>query len=242
MAAADVSRLSLRAGFVFVGIVERTGATTVDLVEPTKETAVVRIGEVVRAPEDFGDRKGSAVTVRLRSSARKGNRAVFFTIGWISGTGLAVQEIGRVPAKDLVAVKKQMDDAVRKQQTAELRKRVASAAVIVVGRVASIYPFGDVERAPSSEHDPQWRTALLDVEGVVKGNARKGERLEIAFASSRDVMWYAAPKPVVEEQAIFLGQRHKLEELDATALAIVEPLDMQPVGEIDRIQALLKRR
>lgn len=242
MAAAEVERLSLRAGFVFAGVVERTGATTMALVEPTKETAVVRVEKVLRAPADFGERKGSKVTVRLRSPARKGQRAVFFTVGWISGTGLAVQELGRQPAKDLDTMSKRTEDAVQQQEDSMLRKRVAEAAAVVVGKVADTGPVGKPERPPDSEHDPQWRTALVVVERAEKGDAKEGERLEIAYASSRDVMWFRAPKPAPGERAVFLVHRRKLEELDVTALAIVEPLDMQPVEELDRIRGVMNRR
>ncbi len=242
MATTEVERLSRRAGFVFAGRVERTGATTMELVEPTKETAVVRVEAVLRAPPDFGERKGSEVTVRLGSPAKKGQRAVFFTVGWISGTGLAVQEIGRQPAADLDAMRKRMEDAVQQQEAAVLRKRVAEAAAVVVGKVADTGPVGRRERPPDSEHDPQWRTALVVVERVEKGDVNEGERLEVAFASSRDVMWFRAPKPAPGERAVFLLHRRKLEELDVTALAIVEPLDMQPVEELDRIRGVLNRR
>jgi len=242
MADAEVERLSLRAGFVFAGRVERTGATTMELVKPTKETAVVRVETVLRAPADFGERKGSEVTVRLGSPARKGQRAVFFTIGWISGTGLAVQELGRQPAEDLETMKKRMEDAVQRQEAAALRKRVAEAAAVVVGKVADTGPVGKRERPPDSEHDPQWRTAVVVVERVEKGDVKEGQRLEVAFASSRDVMWFRAPKPAKGERAVFLLHRRKLEQLDVTALAIVEPLDLQPVEELDRIRSVMSRK
>ena len=242
MTAADVERLSLRAGFVFAGLVERTGATTMDLVQPTRETAVVRVERVLRAPADFGERRGSRVTVRLGSPARKGQRLVFFTVGWISGTGLAVQELGRQPATDLDAMRKRMEEAVRQQEDAVLRKRIAEAAAVVVGKVADTGPVGRRERPPDSEHDPQWRTALVVVEQVEKGDAKEGEQLEIVYASSRDVMWFRAPKPTPGERAVFIAHRRTLEELDVTTLAIVEPLDMQPVEELDRIRSVMNRR
>jgi hypothetical protein len=241
MADAEVERLSLRAGFVFAGRVERTGATTMELVQPTKETAVVRVDEVLRAPADFGERKGSEVTVRLGSPARKGQRAVFFTVGWISGAGLAVQEIGRQSAEDLDTMRKRMEDAVQRQEAAALRKRLADAAAVVVGKVADTGPIGKRERPPDSEHDPQWRAALVVVEQVEKGDAKEGQRLEIAFASSSDVMWFLAPKPAKGERAVFLVHRRKLEQLDVTALAIEEPLDMRPMEELDRIRGVMKR-
>lgn len=156
MSTAEVERLSRRAGFVFAGRVVRTGATTMELVEATKETAVVRVDRVLRAPDDLGAHAG-----RLRSPAKKGERAVFFTVGWISGEGLAVQELGRQPADELDAMHKRMGDAVRKEELAALRKRAAEAHAVVVGRVADTGPVGRTEQPPASEHDPQWKTAVV---------------------------------------------------------------------------------
>jgi hypothetical protein len=239
---AEVARLSRRAGFVFAGVVERSNATTMEIVEPTKETAVVRVEEVLRAPADFGEREGTRVTVRLAKPARKGQQAVFFTVGWISGTGLAVQEIGRQPARDLGTMREQMDETGRRDELSALRKRVAEAAVVVVGEVAETRPVKDREQPPASEHDPQWRTAVVVVERAEKGDPKEGERVSIAYPSSRDVMWFTAPKPQKGDRAVFVAHRRRLDELDVTALAIVEPLDMRPVEELDRIRSVMRRR
>lgn len=238
MPEADVRRLTRRAGFVFAGRVVRTGATTVDLVEPSKETAVVRVDRVLRAPDDLGARRGSEVTVRLRKAARKGQRAVFFTVGWISGEGLAVQELGREPAGQLDAIEKQMGDAVRKEELADVRKRAKDAHAVVVGKVADTGSEGR-EQPPASEHDPLWKTAVVVVERREKGDVREGQRLKVAYASSRDVMWFRAPKPERGDHAVFLLHRRKLEERDVEMLAIVDPLDMQPVERLDEIRSVM---
>ena len=238
MSAADVDRLTRRAGFIFAGRVVRTGATTMDVIEPTKETAVVRVDRVLRAPGDLGARRGSEVTVRLRSPTRKGQRAVFFTVGWISGEGLAVQEVGRQPAGELDAINKQMGEAVRKEELAAMRKRVEEAHAVVVGKVADTVPV-EREQPPASEHDPQWRTAVVVVERREKGDVKEGQRVEVAYASSRDVMWFRAPKPEPGDRAVFLLHRRELEELQVEMLAIVEPLDMQPVERLQEIRSVM---
>ena len=242
MAAADVARLSRRSGFVFAGEVERTNASTVELVRPTKEIAVVRVRQVLKAPADFGERRGKRVTVRLASPARKGQKAVFFTIGWVSGEGLAVQEVGRQPASEVGTMREQMDDAQERDELSALRKRVGAADTVVVGEVADTRPFGGKEFPPASEHDPRWWTAVVVVEQAEKGRAKEGERLEIAYASSRDVMWFEAPKPVEGQRAVFLAHRWRLEERNETALAIVEPIDLLPVEELERVRRVMGRK
>jgi hypothetical protein len=236
MSTTEVNRLARRAGFVFLGEVVRTSATTLELVEPTKETAVVRVERVLHAPDDLGAERGSEVTVRVLSPVRKGQRAVFFTVGWISGEGLAVQEVGRQAPGDPEAIEKQMGDVLRKDEVAALRRRVKEAHAVVVGEVADTRPVGDKEQPPSSEHDPLWRTAVVVVQSGEKGDMKEGQRIEIAYPSSDDVMWFRAPKPQKGDRAVFLLHRRPLEERDVEMLAIVEPVDMQPVERLDDIR------
>lgn len=239
MPAADVERLSRRSGFVFAGRVLRTGATTTRLIEPSKETAVVKVDRVLRAPADLGAERGSEVTVRVRSRVRKGQRAVFFTVGWISAEGLAVQEIGRQPATELGKMNEQMAEAARKQERAAMRKRVREAHAVVVGRVAETRPVGRAPQPPASEHDPQWRTAVVVVERGEKGDVKEGQRIRVAYASSRDVMWFEAPKPVQDDRAVFLLHRRELAEVQVELFAILEPIDMQPVERLDEIREVM---
>jgi hypothetical protein len=242
MAAGDVARLSRRSGFVFVGEVERTNASTVALVKPTKELAVVRVREVLRAPADFGERKGRRVTVRLATPARKGQQAVFFTVGWVSGEGLAVQEMGRQPATDVGTIRKQMDETEQREELSALRKRVGEAEAVVLGKVVETRPFGDKESLPGSEHDPLWRLAVAVVERAEKGNVKEGERVTFAFASSDDVMWFRSPKPEKGHRGVFLLHRRRLEERDDTALAVVEPIDVRLPEELERIRSVIGRK
>ena len=52
---------------------------------------------------------------------------------------------------------------------------------------------------------------------------KEGQRLEIAYPSSDDVMWFRAPKPEKGDRAVFLLHQRGLEERDVAMLAIVEP-------------------
>jgi hypothetical protein len=236
MSTTEVDRLTRRSGFVFLGEVLQTSASTVELVEATKETAVVRVERVLQAPDDLGAAKGSEVTVRLASPVKKGQRVVFFTVGWISGENLAVQELGRQAPGDPEAVEKQVGDVARRDEIAGLRRRVKEASAVVVGEVAETRPVGGKEVPPSSEHDPQWRSAVVVVQSGEKGDVKEGQRVEVAYPSSDDVMWFRAPKPQKGDRAVFLLHQRGLEERDVRMLAIVEPVDMQPVERLDDIR------
>src|SRR5215213_3610670 len=196
MSATEVERLARRAGFVFAGEVVRTGATTMELVEPTKETAVVRVERVLSSPEDLGAERGSEVTVGLQ------------------------------PAGDVDAMEKQMGDARRKDELAALRRRVREADAVVVGEVADTKPVARKDQPPTSEHDPLWHTAVVVVESGEKGDVKEGQRVDVAYAASDDVMWFRAPKPKQGDRAIFLMHRRGLEERNVEMLTIVEPVDM----------------
>jgi hypothetical protein len=236
MSTTEVDRLARRSGFVFLGEVLQTSASTVELVEATKETAVVRVERVLQAPDDLGAAKGSEVTVRLASPVKNGQRVVFFTVGWISGENLAVQELGRQAPGDPEAVEKQVGDVARRDEIAGLRRRVKEASAVVVGEVAETRPVGGKEVPPSSEHDPQWRSAVVVVQSGEKGDVKEGQRVEVAYPSSDDVMWFRAPKPQKGDRAVFLLHQRGLEERDVRMLAIVEPVDMQPVERLDDIR------
>lgn len=68
---------------------------------------------------------------------------------------------------------------------------------------------------------------------------KEGQRVKVAYPSSRDVMWFNAPKPEPGDRAIFLLHRRELEELKVEMLAIVKPLDMQPAERLDEIRGLM---
>ena len=64
----------------------------------TESTAVVTVDEVVQAPPMLANRAGRDITILLSDPAQvqEGQQATFFTIGWIIGEDIAVQEVGHV--------------------------------------------------------------------------------------------------------------------------------------------------
>src|SRR4051812_46426560 len=80
---------------VFNGTVEETAATTMDAVDPTDSTAVVRVDELVRAPSAFEGLVGQRITVLLRSpgSVQAGEQATFFVNAALFGESVAVEEV-----------------------------------------------------------------------------------------------------------------------------------------------------
>jgi hypothetical protein len=60
-----------------------------------------------------------------------------------------------------------------------------------------------VPGGPVSEHDPDWREAVVEVNEVHKGSAKK-KQIVVRFPASTDVMWYAAPKFHPGQQGYFM--------------------------------------
>src|SRR5438132_300726 len=85
-----------RSRFTFRGTVARLGATTMTSIQATPKTAVVRVDQVLEAPEALDDYTGREVTLGLGSGERlrEGQQAIFYTIGLSLGESLAVRSLG----------------------------------------------------------------------------------------------------------------------------------------------------
>jgi hypothetical protein len=97
--------------FIFKGTVRKLEAVTLASAQPTKETAVVSVDEVLQAPETLRGFKGTQITVLLKKgeSFEAGQEWIFFTVGWLYGESLGVREIGRAPTtQDMADMSRQI--------------------------------------------------------------------------------------------------------------------------------------
>src|SRR6266849_4008298 len=87
--------VTTQARFVFKGTVRRRKATTMRAVPASDRTIVVRIDEIVHAPELLADHLGQDITVLLpgRTRVTPGQQLVFYANGGIFGDGVAVQSL-----------------------------------------------------------------------------------------------------------------------------------------------------
>ena len=96
-----VPELLRKSAFSFVGTVERLGASTMTDVPIDNHTAVVRVDQVLHAPDAFTALAGTPITVQLAAKPalpKEGEQDVFFTNGVAFGASIAVAEVGRLPA------------------------------------------------------------------------------------------------------------------------------------------------
>lgn len=225
-----------------------------DGVPVTDATAIVKVEEVILAPQVLGDLTGKDITVQLRApqTGDQGQHAVFFTDPWLYGEGVAVREIGRQELRPQAAepeggrLRQQVSTIRERLPDEELRRHLDEVDVVVVGRVVNARPLELRGQLPTTEHDPQWWEAVLAVEAVEKGDVR-GPTVSVVFANSMDVMWARAPKLRVGQDGVWLLHRGSATAQGTEAYAVplpsayvvIHPLDAHPREQADRIRGLI---
>jgi hypothetical protein len=189
-------------------------AANVAAVPSKSETAVVRVDELIEASAPFRGYQGKDITVRLTPGARlkKGDQRIFHTSEWIFAENLAVKahEVKPVEAsgrgRSSMAASLRGGDPEENLEARRLLRHFEKADVVVRGRVKTVREpkaspaarmavrrSNEPTKRRVSEHDPNWREAVIAVDGVDKGST-SGKEVVIRFARSRDIAWYASPK------------------------------------------------
>jgi hypothetical protein len=236
--------LAEEARFVFIGTVQKLGAATMDDVPIDDRTAVVRVDEVIHAPDVLTYYAGHDITVQVggRKRVQAGQQAKFYTNGWLFGDSVAVESIDHEDVKrPAAAASREIGDPVRRLGQRDLQGRFADAALVVSGRVTSVRVPDDVVAARSargvdapavvgriSEHDPDWRIADVKVDEVHKGTHPR-DTVSIRFPSSEDVMWHDAPKFHPGQEGFFM--LHKTDEAVGKKAAVARGAAVQDKGE-----------
>jgi hypothetical protein len=241
-----------RANIVFVGTVTRTGATALASVAPAARMLVVRVEAVLAKPAALRLAAGDSITVEAQDSSwRGGERATFYTTGWVFGHGVAVREVGHetMPAQQSLAVRRDSFQLLQRQVSdSTLAARVRAADMIVVGRVEAIQAptmMGQPRRRVT-EHDPDWQEAVIVVDSMLKGPS--SARVVVRFPGSLDVAWHRLPKFTAGQAGTFLLSRDTLSGAPrailagraVTAYTAPTGADVLAAADAARIRALLK--
>lgn len=146
-----------------------------------------------------------------------------------------------------VAAASQGPDA--KQQAAdafvrrEIGERAALAELVISGTVSSVRQLARTPATRDTEHDPDFRVAVVKVERALKGKPAGGD-VEFVFAASKDVQWFQAPKFRIGDRGVMFLQRPARE---ATALGVsqqlltlLHPSDYRPQAQLPAVEAALK--
>jgi hypothetical protein len=232
-----------KSSYIFVGTVQKINASTMLMVPASDRTVVVRVEDVIYTPKTFTNLAGKDVTVQLSepNSVAAGQRLAFFTNGGLFGDSVALVEVGhRDAAKDSQELRRQIAQAQQDKDDNALQRRIASAALVVSGRVLKTGTPKFSERQPLTEHDPQFLEAEIGVDAIEKGQL-SARTVSVLFASSLDVMWFSSPKLKEGQEGIFLLHKDtvKWPGIKDRYLA-VDPLDFQPKDQLERIRRLAK--
>ncbi|MFJ8623007.1 hypothetical protein ACIRD3_09170 [Kitasatospora sp. NPDC093550] len=233
-----------RAPLSFSGTVTRIGGTSLAAVPVEARndlTAVVRVDQVLHAPEAFRQLAGNEVTVQLAADAGPmavGEAAAFFTRGMVYGEGLGVTEVARLPVGAVLghismaaasADELPFSSVQRTIRNEDIAAHAAEADAVVVGTVTGLEDLG---LADFSEHAPHWWRAGVNVSIVERGAVEPGPAAFV-YPSSTDIRWRQVPNPNAGQEAVWL-----LHSTEGSHLAAYAPFrllhhdDVQPVQKL----------
>jgi len=231
-----------QSAYIFVGTVEKLRAATMPVVQVTDRTAVVRVDEVLYPTKTLADFTSKEITVQLKEpqQLRAGERAVFFTQGGIFGKSMAVLEVGHLEVSEVQVLRRRVAEIAVTKANEDLQRRMASAEVVLVGKVLSVKPAKLAQRGPITEHDPDWYEAEIEVHSAKKGQL-PGRTVLVLFSNSEDVMWDRAPKLKEGQEGAWILHKNEVKwpgiEDRYTCL---NSLDYQPKDQLERVERLIK--
>ncbi len=260
--------LTGQAKFVFQGTVQKMKSVAFKEVPVSDRTVVVRVDQLIHAPEVLRDYVGRDVTVQLAPGEKvaKGETLIFYTNGWTFGEGLALQSVGHKEAtpSTVSALALHPGDPVASLHAREALAQAADADLIVSGRVSAVRlpPEEATARAAAmtsgrttdriSEHAPLWQEAVIDIDEVHKGSHPE-KHVVVKFPSSTDVRWHNAPKFHAGQEGVFLLHKGQVaaRAIRAAGAAAAAPAqgytalhfeDFQPFDELPRIKLATEAR
>jgi hypothetical protein len=243
----SMTDLTRHSSIIFSGRVEKPEASTTGL-PASKDTAIVRIDEVLFQPASLAPLSRQAVTVRFRQGGAPaiGQQAVFFTTLYAGGESIGLDAVGVVrdmPPDNAKATLAKARDVILDE---DIAARVATSPLVVAGVVRAVrrLPVPDNERV--SEHDPEWALAELSIDSNVKGALPNQKTMTVYFASSRDALYTLWPKLREGDRVVVIAQRSdpRLEiafersRVKPEGPFVVDRADVQPAAELERVRRL----
>src|ERR1700722_2905832 len=157
--------LAERSSFIFAGTVTSIGPSPLQVLAPVGALAIVRFDRGFLTNPVLGDLAGRPITVQMAQKPTPNTsvvdqRFIFFATAWVHGKEIAVTEIGRL--SDTPENEQEVARIVASLPQNHLNERIASAVLIVHGRVRDIARAADIP-GTGTEHDPLWMRAFIEV-------------------------------------------------------------------------------
>jgi hypothetical protein len=239
----ELQKLVQDSSLIFSGTVIELGASSVANLTPRDNFAVVSVDNPMRFDPALGDLRRRKITVALLKAGelQLDEKAIFFTLNWIQGGGIAVREVAHVSSRQEADVAAE----VARLPERHLAERLASAMLVLVAEVSKTKPTPFDIR---SRDAPQWAVAWFrNVEALL---GKPGGNMVVLFPTSGRPMWSRSPRLNKGKRGIFLLHRPPdwppVPDLGPTLTSaiytLLDPADVQPESQRPLIEKLLSQR
>jgi hypothetical protein len=249
--------LMRQSSVIFIGTVSRMRAVSFSKVPVSERTAIVKVELMLQTPPAIAIKSDQEVTVRLKDPAQfsTGTKAIFYTDGWILGDGIALREVGHkiLPRAMTFQVqeqrKKSFMEAKRQLTNKKIQAQIESSDVVALGRVINIRSSAVAaqQRKFITEHDPDWRDAIIKVQDGIKGVVT-GDEIVVRFPGSEDVAFFGIPKFKIDEEHMLFLKKDRITgfpkafvgDVQTETYAVEKQLDVLPKKERDRVRQIFR--
>lgn len=239
----QLQKLVRDSNLIFSGTVVELGASSVANLAPRDNFAVVSVDRSLRCDAALGDLRRKKVTVELldQGGLQPDQRALFFTLNWIQGGGIAAREVARMETQQ----EDEVAGEVARLPERHLAERLADSTLVVLAEVAKIRstPFDIRWR-----NAPQWATASFRNIEPLQGDPT--EDMVVLFPTSGRPMWARAPRLKEGQRGIFLLHRppdwpplpNLGANLTSAIFTVLDPADVEPVSKRPLVEKLFGQR
>lgn len=232
--------------YIFKGVLQERHHSNLSILTGNEEANLVYVNEVLMASSSHENFEKGEITALLDAdqseNIREDTEYLFYAKTWLFGESLAVVVNELRPTDQMNKSKSEINDFLQSKQETMLQGRIKGAQLVTSGKITDVNESiaEEVKRTTRlSEHNPNWKLAVISVDEIIKGSATE-KTVQFYFASSMDVHWYQAPKFSVEKQGIFILQKSDQLQLPENALILIHPEDFRPPSEINIIKGLSK--
>jgi hypothetical protein len=233
-----VDRLVEESSYVFKATVTQLNASNEPAVRSGPGHIIAHVEEAFRASPSVGvaGLRGRDVTVLLRGGVpAAGEKLLLFANDWVYGTQIALREVAHHRAT--AQAEKEVVEAVQRLPIRHLEERLEGAVLVVEGEVESIRPSPIPDGAKL--RSPNYELAVVRVASKLKGNC--GDHVNVLFPTNPAPPWRTAPRLKEHQNAVFL-LRHETElHAPPEFFTALDPADVQPREELNRIRAMLRK-
>jgi hypothetical protein len=262
----DIKDLVRRSSLVVEATLVQPAQSATAGVPAAPDVAVARVERVLEKPAAVALAPGQLITIKLKGPdpIPAGARFILYAKGRVYADTIAVEEVGHVPVQPAAAAAgdtagpdstaRQVAQARTDLNNEQLKNRIEAAAAVIVGRVKEVRlpapgqaTMAQGGRLPVSEHDPDMREAVVEVQDGIKG-AGTGQSVVVRFPASRDMQWNHVPKLQTGQVGTFVLHPENLTGMPTAAVAGAEVpaytfrqrSDVLPVTESEKLRALVK--